>query len=720
MTASFSCPQCQAVFSRSAHLRRHQRTHRTEKPYVCQFCSVASSRKDVIVRHTRNFHPDAVRHDSQENHFQDPSTQTTKPVQQRDSASSSPVSDSGNASPQLSQHQNEDQNQDQDRESQIQIDNPCGGQNQDQALILNLDQQEQLRDLHLPSAEMDQTSLVDFHMFDFPIDDFTGTPLATLPPVPSDLLVDPFHCSPPSPRSLLDSLLINQPPDAPSLNTALSPACVRLTSTSKDADYTSARTNLDLYYPTPPLNFPPKHAVYRFVNAFFNHMAPHVPIIHQPTFSIASAATPLLLEILACGALYLCERTTAVTLHAGAQQLMFKIERGSESHGCDQKFELWTLQTYLLMSYFGAYGGNLATQQRATHIFPFAIKLAQDALHELDSMTPASTYTDWVYQETISRSIAITVEIGAALASTAREQCFTAPFFDMPFPLPCNASIWQQDELYWQGSPPQLDSCQVVSCLFAGQKPVSSISDLGIITVVSMLLWRICSFEALAGSYRLEMCVDIVNKTDRAVHILDAILKDQLKVDEICHATLDPLFYTARALLNSIFYHLYASEPLAEMKNLLDSPRKRKSSLHNNMLAARDHSSQLGSALVRGAEALQSDCRMGINYVQRMAPHHIGPICANASYEGSLLLCWYLNTKPTLFSAPELIVTLDRIIDDVSSEMGNEQVTNHSQNLTLPLKVTAELLSDRSVWQFPSAVSQKLKTLTQSSLLMPL
>lgn len=35
--------------------------------------------------------------------------------------------------------------------------------------------------------------------------------------------------------------------------------------------------------------FPSKHAVVRFVKAFFKHMAPQFPVLHQPTFQIAAA-----------------------------------------------------------------------------------------------------------------------------------------------------------------------------------------------------------------------------------------------------------------------------------------------------------------------------------------------------------------------------------------------------------------------------------------------
>lgn len=104
-------------------------------------------------------------------------------------------------------------------------------------------------------------------------------------------------------------------------------------------------------------------------------------------------------------------------MHAAAERVMFQVTQ-YESYSKDGKFEVWMLQTYLLMSCFGAYGGDVDVQEQSANVFPYAIKvpyalsvlyhanifmqLTQDALKELDAC-PALTYRDWVYRETISR-----------------------------------------------------------------------------------------------------------------------------------------------------------------------------------------------------------------------------------------------------------------------------------------------------------------------------
>lgn len=56
-----------------------------------------------------------------------------------------------------------------------------------------------------------------------------------------------------------------------------------------DDDYSEAQCNLakcDVYIGD--FQFPSKYALMRFVRAFFASMAPHFPIVHRPTFAIAS------------------------------------------------------------------------------------------------------------------------------------------------------------------------------------------------------------------------------------------------------------------------------------------------------------------------------------------------------------------------------------------------------------------------------------------------
>ncbi|KAK5463787.1 hypothetical protein LTR55_011818 [Exophiala xenobiotica] len=47
------CPTCSKSYKRPEHLRRHQISHRTERPYQCELCSSRFQRSDVLKRHLK-------------------------------------------------------------------------------------------------------------------------------------------------------------------------------------------------------------------------------------------------------------------------------------------------------------------------------------------------------------------------------------------------------------------------------------------------------------------------------------------------------------------------------------------------------------------------------------------------------------------------------------------------------------------------------------------
>ncbi|KAH7161905.1 hypothetical protein EDB81DRAFT_354044 [Dactylonectria macrodidyma] len=54
----FVCSICRRPFSRSEHLKRHERAHTKERPFRCPYCGRAFVRSDILSRHMKSFHPD--------------------------------------------------------------------------------------------------------------------------------------------------------------------------------------------------------------------------------------------------------------------------------------------------------------------------------------------------------------------------------------------------------------------------------------------------------------------------------------------------------------------------------------------------------------------------------------------------------------------------------------------------------------------------------------
>lgn len=174
-----------------------------------------------------------------------------------------------------------------------------------------------------------------------------------------------------------------------------------------------------------------------------------------------------------------------------------------------------------------------------------------------------------------------------------------------------------------------------MSSILSGQIPCLPISEIGLVTITSTLLYRVCSFEILTGSHHADLYTNFGDKMGRSVQVLDDVLKRRM--DEADSGlTPDPTLALVKSLLNSIFYHLYASSPLATMKKLLWSPAVLDSPEQISRLSYEETSPELHKALFRAADQLRFDCRLGLKYLRKMAPVRFGPESAISAYEGGM------------------------------------------------------------------------------------
>ncbi|KAJ5904900.1 uncharacterized protein N7473_001816 [Penicillium subrubescens] len=483
--------------------------------------------------------------------------------------------------------------------------------------------------------------------------------------------------------------------------------------TLEDTDYTLVQANVARLDPEGRLSnfqFPSKYAVVRFVKAFFSHMASNLPIVHGPTFEITAVPSPLLLEIMACGALYVNESATATKMHMAALLLLSKIEEISLCEGTEEKFQTWLLQAYLLATYFGSYSGDVRMERQITQTFCHSIQLAQEAIDVLRPSDP-STYKEWVDQETMRRCIAGSIIVGAALSATLKHKYVNIPFIHARFPLPSPTAEWTKDEMGWKLTPSMMYSSDVTEKLLTGQKPDLGITDLGFLTIVASVLHQICSFESYAGSGSSDLYADSFRGLQKSLQGIDETWRNQIADDNFFESSPGALTQCTRSFLDSAYYHLYGSQHLAIMKKLLYKWTSLTGLDELHQLCANPHASILHIALLRAADSLRYDCRTGIKYLRKRAPFQFGPISANSICEGSLLLCWYLRAKKSCYPALERNPSVEALIEECAAELEGLQSITAGQEEVLPLAVTAELIQEDSVWQWPPTLAKKLMDL---------
>lgn len=185
-------------------------------------------------------------------------------------------------------------------------------------------------------------------------------------------------------------------------------------------------------------------------------------------------------------------------------------------------------------------------------------------------------------------------------------------------------------------------------------------SEFGLVTVVSALLYRICSFELLTSSQHGEIYATYSEKMGLSLDVLDGIVKTRMG-EQAAGLAPDSSAHCAKSLLDSAFYHLYASIPLSVMKKLLWSPvTPRDADILR--LSSEASSPDLYKAFICAAEGLRYDCRLGLSYLRKMAPIKFGPEDAVGAYEGGMLyesfdflLQWLTDI---LYRSPPVLVPL--------------------------------------------------------------
>lgn len=410
-----------------------------------------------------------------------------------------------------------------------------------------------------------------------------------------------------------------------------------------DQGYDQAKANFSRFTKENNLGddvwFPSKYMVIRFVKAFFEHMAPHLPIVHQPTFDITTTPPPLLYQVMAFGALYLTEKTIAGKLHATGSNLILETQKEALFGVTDSTFSLWVFQTCTLINVFKAYTATSLLDSQALTMFSFTIQQARQGLVEVQK--PRSmTYRDWVYEESVSRCLGWSVVLAAIFSSNNREEFVSFPLSIKSFPLASHAFEWQLDESQWLGLTPQpLDNLETFNCILSGQRPSEEVSTFGLLTLTASLLYRICSFETTFTNDRSFLHDAFAARMGGSLEILNDICPLQSDSPEDSGSTRDPLAQCVHALLHMAFYHLYGSQPLHRMKEILldSSSFSQTSSLCDCVSDLAAPPVGLHKALLRAAEVFRHDCRTGIGYLQKMAPLKFSPLSASPICETGTL-----------------------------------------------------------------------------------
>lgn len=218
--------------------------------------------------------------------------------------------------------------------------------------------------------------------------------------------------------------------------------------------------------------------------------------------------------------------------------------------------------------------------------------------------------------------------------STSDDQNFHLPDYETKIRLPSTRFDWLKEKQAWDGPPAVLFASDVVDNIFRGIKPEIQANEYAFLTLVAAALSHICSFEILTRTKHPEMYATFTAKMSGPLQLLHDMWNEQIAGGAANGALPTPLVQCTRSMLDSAFYHLHGSEQLAGMIRLLNSPDLLDDPNEMERIAGLARAITLEKALIRAATSLRIDCRLGLRYVQKVAPHRFAPLSATAVTEG--------------------------------------------------------------------------------------
>lgn len=201
------------------------------------------------------------------------------------------------------------------------------------------------------------------------------------------------------------------------------------------------------------------------------------------------------------------------------------------------------------------------------------------------------------------------------------------------------------------------DFHDTLKMIISGQTPTQEIEHFGFLSLVSAVLDHICSFETLAGSQHPQLYKSFVKEMVKSVEVLDSMWRTRA-ANEAAHRPMKAaLLRSAKALLDSAYYHLFANQQLTAMKSVLCAPEALEQA--HELFKEPSDSTNLGRALTRAAEVLREDCRYGLKYLQRIGPHRFAPLTTTAVFEGGMYpFLQHLSPFQRLLQALDVICVL--------------------------------------------------------------
>ncbi|KAK1761856.1 hypothetical protein QBC33DRAFT_574672 [Phialemonium atrogriseum] len=490
---------------------------------------------------------------------------------------------------------------------------------------------------------------------------------------------------------------------------------------------------------------PSKHALSRFVAAYFNAFHEHYPFLHVPTLRMGSISVELFIAVAAVGARYSREPEVGVELfHLAKAIVLERIRRRRAASSTDTNAEIavvgedgvgnWSkgrcatveiLQTLLLLIAIATWFKRQPGVYEALSIRSVLDSLVREDDLERGREPRPDSWRDWIKYESLKR-IKLVVFCFFNIHSIVFDILAMMLSSELHLDLPSSENEWKAaNEMLWRescdvSSPPQ-DFQAASEQLFAPadtpSRPNASsgFSSLGGYTLIHAVIQRIWLVRnaGLTCQRGQQLSPEMMKSFEQALKAWSSSWECNRESSMDPLSPHGPLSFTSTALLRMAYIRI--NMDLGPIRSLGTwDPGLIAKSLDGSPPAQRSY--RLTRAALHCAHALSIPVKLGINFVAQTQVVYWSNQHALCSLECAVLLAKWLEAVTVPSPSPPLNATEERVLNFVAQlvaetnfRRGPDKIMREKALLSSEVvRLWATLYKSESVWEMVDLIGLSL------------
>ena len=496
-------------------------------------------------------------------------------------------------------------------------------------------------------------------------------------------------------------------------------------------------------------SLPSRHALQRFVSAYFAVFQEHFPMLHVPSLAMETINLELFLAICALGAIYCRERYKAVELYGISKAIAlehlrrFEIERSTEGvpqisgqqlpnhtpHSVlietTREDLLATAQALMLNIALAMWSEATPPAKEALSLQSPLKRLIHHKWFEVPRQTDSLGWNDWIQLESVRRT-KVFVYSFFNLLTIVFDVPPIAMFANLDIEMPGSETIWRADtEAKWREliakSRPPLALQDAWKQLFTKDEPSSRslphFSTLGGYVLVHQAIQQIWFVQQ---SLRMPLQMETTLPLAQTAMFEHALRRWRQAFERGKETSIDPmhphgrLAFNATALLRLAYIRINIDSGSVRSFDTWNPERIATSLLQSSAVS---RSEKMTRAALHCAHGLSVPIKLGVSFVAHTQVFFWSNQHALCSLECALLLTKWLevvtvpNPNPPLDrEEAKLLNFIIQMVAETEYDAPREKLLATNRTLSaIVVRIWAQLFRSDSIWELVDLIGQSLR-----------